>query len=212
MSVHCDAKVDQRESPATTRLQSQKKYKEDVPIVLLDIDGVLNMLGPQMGVKSAWGPNMVQNSSIQNHKNAKYPFYWCPAVVTKLNDWSDRDLIEVRWLTTWDADAPKFVAPVLGLRDWPLARDPVLKLTKLAAATRIAKDNPNRPIVWIDDDLGSFFKPGDQESLVFWTTRKKTLFIMPNALQGLTESDVLAVEAFIKNPVQDFRIVEHYRD
>lgn len=179
-------------SSCDASVQGTKENKEKA-IMLLDIDGVINMLGPQVKKAPKW-------TNFKSSKINGYPFHWSPTVVDKLNEWTDDNLVEVRWLTTWDMRAQTFVTPALALRNFSLARDPALNLSKLFAATRIAQAEPNRPIVWIDDDMASFFKPTDMENISYWMRREKTMLVVPNALMGLEPEDLEAIEKFLRNP------------
>jgi hypothetical protein len=162
-----------------------------IPVLLLDIDGVVNIVGAQMNIPLKW--KVVKSATLN-----QYPFSWAPAVVEKLNHWADTKQAEIRWLTTWDNNARTIVGPALGLREFYLARDPALQLSKLIAATRIAKNEPDRPIVWIDDDMSRIFgNPNDIDIIKYWVARKNTLLVETDPLQGLVDSDLKMVEEFL---------------
>jgi hypothetical protein len=80
---------------ATTVQQLGKKP----PIILLDIDGVINILGTAEtgypSTKRAWVPFPLKAPYA-------FPFRWAPVLIDTLNDWSASGKAEIRWLTTWD--------------------------------------------------------------------------------------------------------------
>jgi hypothetical protein len=89
--------------------------------------------------------------------NLPYLLTWAPALIGALNDWSVSGKAEIRRLTAWDNHAQSAVAPLVGLKHFELARDPKDGWTKLLAANLIAHDEVGRPIMWIDDQLFSYF-------------------------------------------------------
>jgi hypothetical protein len=185
---------------------SSSNKDNNKPIILLDIDGVLNMLGHQLlqlpDAKKLVGWPEIKTGNVHYplKKPFNFPFAWAPALIEKLNSWAQNNTAEIRWLTTWDNYAKTNVAPVLGLSEFIVARDPALNLSKLTAATTIATAEPSRPIVWIDDDLTAFFHPNDVNSIKYWGRRGSTFLIQTNYLFGLLPSDIERIDLFLRNP------------
>jgi hypothetical protein len=108
---------------------------------------------------------------------------------------------EVTWATTWMGDAGSILGPELGLgEDWPfidmaeeirLARagEEVGETWKLPAIQRWAVGR-DRPIAWVDDDLGP--------DAADWAERRSesgrpTLLVATSPFAGLTEGEVDAL-------------------
>jgi hypothetical protein len=190
-----------------------------VPLILLDIDGVINMGEPR---RSRW-PQLKTKNVVDKRNGRSYRFDYAVGVVDQLNQWADSGLAEIRWLTTWDESARSCVAPALGLRNFALARDPAEHLTKYDAARRTAEqtftsneealkspavaDTKNeasgrtRPIIWIDDMLRTLFcRPGGTDDINYWRHRQQTLLLEPDRRDGLTPSQMDCIESFLLDP------------
>lgn len=122
---------------------------------------------------------------------------YSPAMVEKFNSFSRSGLAEIRWLTTWDKSARTMLAPALGFDEFLLARDPEKGIGKDEAAEKLAQDYPDRPIVWLDDEVGWY----TSDKRDFWMQRSaKTLLLQPDQNTGLTPQQLDLVEKFLKFP------------
>lgn len=184
------------------------------PLVLLDVDGVLNAVGPLTG-DPAQGWDDWQTGRACALGRA-WPIRWSPGLVARVLAWRERG--EVSWLTTWGHEANRGLAPLLGLPQLPVAGtadDPEGTATSAAGDTlasvtpaapdeltgrwwkfdvvrRVLRAEPDRPLVWLDDDLGAV--PG----VAAWTRAHATcLLLAPDRREGLTPGDADAVEAFL---------------
>ena len=83
------------------------------PLVLLDVDGVLNVLGDE----SHWE---VLVSGWATTEGRSFPITWSPEVVQTLNAWIAAG-VEVQWLTTWGHDANHSLRHLLGLPELEVA-------------------------------------------------------------------------------------------
>lgn len=123
------------------------------PILLLDVDGVLNAVTDSD--PKAWG-------DWQQDRANGFGICWSPKMIAALNDLADR--VEFRWLTTW-WDMTERLA-FLGLHEGITVANTEEEYLdreggpgswwKLNTAKRVAEEG--RPIIWIDDDL-AFDKP-----------------------------------------------------
>jgi hypothetical protein len=111
------------------------------PIILLDVDGVLN------NCDSIEYPD--EQRTIVNGFHIRYS----PTIVSAFNNFARGGLAEVRWLTAWGLRARKLLSPALGIDDFLTARDDGWEPTKGIVAKTIADASPDRPIVWVDDEL-----------------------------------------------------------
>lgn len=138
------------------------------PVLLLDIDGVVNSLlkqPPSMGwPKDAW-----LQADYTDADGRVWPLLWASPVVEYLSNLHRQGRLEVRWHTTWQEQAVEF-AKIVGLpTEWTVAEAPefqanwglfakeqILKAQptwwKYPAALRVLTDE-GRPLIWIDDDL-----------------------------------------------------------
>ena len=158
---------------------------------MLDIDGVVNAL----------------HSSRRDLKTVKayiYNINYSPIVVDKLNEWSKSGAAEIRWLTTWNERAQQYLAPKLGLRNFPLAREPFDEETdanrKGISAYRNIIDHPDRPLIWIDDVVSNIV--GNEPNRSFWENRNHTLFVEPKESKGLTVKELALIDRFIADPAK----------
>jgi hypothetical protein len=148
---------------------SKPKKTQNLPLILLDVDGVINRFVTN---KKIWMDEMevAVNCGGDSYRSIRYS----PTVVAALNQIFETGLAEIRWLTYWNQEAQEYLAPQLGLRHFEMGND--LRYTdKGPAAKEWAILHPERPIVWIDDEI-SMHSFCDSE---FWATRPKTMLIAP---------------------------------
>jgi hypothetical protein len=166
------------------------------PLILLDIDGVINTDNRHSG---AFWTDVRKGGTI----------HYSPTLVEHLNRWTLNELAEIRWLTDWNERANSVLAPAIGLQLFTLARNEDAKISKLDAFIQNSKKNdPSRLIIWIDDELKSFKELNDKleqtyhmkylqyEKNVF--TRPNTVFLSPAI--GLTPEHVSLVDAILSDP------------
>ena len=167
----------------------------DVPILLLDVDGVLNAgrLDPPEG----WRQGRFNGFRLS----------WDPTVTARLREWHDAGRVELRWLTTWMTDADRLLAGPMGLPRGlkTYGRDDVASTGflgrwagaagwwKLAAAREAAREEPDRRIVWIDDDLAE-----QADDTGDWlAANPHVLVVAPDLYAGLTHEQLDEVEAWL---------------
>lgn len=125
------------------------------PLILLDLDGVINDLGSLAGMKRPWRVDIVRSHGYTVH----IPSYM-PALIRAL-----ADLAEIHWLTTWRHRANDAVADHLGAGRFPVIDDGTGDRHvdwKPAAAFAVAGEaiEAGRPVIWIEDFGG--FIPRDE--------------------------------------------------
>jgi len=148
------------------------------PLLLLDVDGVLNPLSaPRRGGFRRYellGFDVRLSRAHGRRLNA-------------LDEW-----FEIVWATTWQHDAPRLIAPRIGLRG---THDVIefgevsldVDTWKLRDVARFVGDGP---CAWIDDDLGA--------DAYWWADAREapTLLIRPDPRVGVTDDDFQTLEAF----------------
>jgi hypothetical protein len=165
------------------------------PILLLDVDGVLNAVHPDL--PEGWRRGTYNG----------YVLSWDPTVTTRLREWHESGRVELQWLTTWTERADQLLAEPMGLPRGlrTHSRDGVLPTGfggrlvgasgwwKLAAARAVAEAEPDRRIVWVDDDLA------DQaaDTGEWLAANAQVLVVAPDLFAGLTHAELDRVEAWL---------------
>ena len=167
----------------------------DVPILLLDVDGVLN--AASLDLPEDWSRGTFNGYVLQ----------WDPTITARLRRLHESGRVEIQWLTTWTTDADRLLAEPMGLprglRTHARADAAPTGFTgrlggpggwwKLAVAQEVAAAEPDRRIVWIDDDLAEqAADTGD-----WLAANPHVLVVAPNLFAGLTHAQLDAIEAWL---------------
>ena len=148
----------------------------DRPFLLLDVDGVLNPL------------SVAKPSGFTRYKLLGYEVW----LSTQHGEWlrTLAQWFDLVWATTWEYQAPRLIAPRVGLPKMPVIevdRGAVDDTWKLRDVQRFVAD---RPLAWVDDDLWA-------DAFAWAEAREQpTLLIRPSATLGLTKEHVWRLEAF----------------
>ena len=168
------------------------------PVLLLDVDGVLNAVHPDL--PSGWRRGTYNG----------FVLTWDPTVTARLRALHESGRVEIQWLTTWTVNADKLLAEPMGLPRGLRThdREDVLPTGfggefrgisgwwKLAAARAVAQAEPGRRIVWIDDDLTE-----QAEDTQEWlAANEQVLVVAPAFFTGLTHAELDRVEAWLADP------------
>ncbi len=120
----------------------------ECPLILLDVDGVLNP-----GTRP--GPEWERYRC--SGENGSFNLWLNPDHGPALFDLAKKTGAELVWATTWEHHANREIAPILGLPELPVIEvtkggeldDPMVCWKSPAVAEYVA----GRPFVWFDDDL-----------------------------------------------------------
>jgi hypothetical protein len=186
----------------------------DRPLVLLDVDGVLNAV-PGFGRSDVWAD---WQTGAATAGGRRYLITWSPTVLEAVRSW--RELADMQWLTTWGHDANASLRHLLGLPELPVAGtwedevapgapspeggshadvtpaapDPLTgRWWKLDVVRRTAAAAPRRRLVWLDDDLRGRSVVRD-----WMTAHTSSLLVAPDPSSGLVRADLDAVTAFLR--------------
>src|SRR3954471_5917854 len=122
----------------------------DVPILLLDVDGVLS--AACVDLPEGWKRGVFNG----------FVLTWNPTVTARLRELHESGRVEIQWLTTWTTEADRLLAEAMGLP--PCLGDPARGdwapagfagvfggrsgWWKLPTARAVAEAEPDRRIVW----------------------------------------------------------------
>jgi hypothetical protein len=177
-------------------------YEEVVPapppILLLDVDGVLNAVC--LDLPEGWQRGIYNGFVLS----------WDPTVTARLRDLHESGRVELQWLTTWTENADALLAEPMGLPRGlrTHGRDDVLPTGfegrlrglsgwwKLAAARGVAEAEPGRRIVWVDDDLAA----QGEDTSDWLAANGQVLVVAPDLSTGLTHAELDRVEAWLAEP------------
>jgi hypothetical protein len=162
---------------------------EKRPVWLLDVDGVINMIGSK---QSRW-PGPMRRADV-----CGYPIRWSPALVDAVNTVHRSGMCEVRWATTWiEGGAVDRLAETLGFDYFETAytRFPheVHDEAKMRAAVRVLA--VGRRLVWTDDEVVPL-TAADRVALL-GPDDGRWLTIRPGQSRGLGPKDLAVVASFL---------------
>ncbi len=167
----------------------------DVPILLLDVDGVLN--AARADLPAGWERGTFNG----------YVLTWDPTITARLRKLHESGRVEIQWLTTWTTDADRLLAEPMGLPRGLVTHaradtaptgfagvfDGRSSWWKLAAARTVAEAEPDRRIVWVDDDLAE--QAADTGEWL--AAHPRVLVVAPHLFVGLTHEQLDAIEAWL---------------
>lgn len=185
---------------------SSKKY-EQKPLILLDIDGVVNAAGR----KTRYWKDAKTIPSLEalypDGSSKKFQIMYSPTVVKAINRWSE--IAEIKWLTSWDERADTYFGPALGIKKLGVGR-PSEDVFKLDAVVDWAKANPDRAIIWIDDQLSNFKCEHEMNPVYdeFIFKRKNTVLVSP--VNGLIREHIEFVDRILadRRETKDKKIIK----
>ena len=167
----------------------------DRPILLLDVDGVLN--AASVHLPEGWERGVFNG----------YVLSWDPTITARLRKLHESGRVEIQWLTTWTTDADRLLAEPMGLPRGLVTHaradsaptgflGPLggrASWWKLAAARAVAEAEPDRRIVWVDDDLAE--QAADTGEWL--AAHPHVLVVAPELLVGLTHEQLDQIEAWL---------------
>jgi len=167
----------------------------DVPILLLDVDVVLNAASRDL-------PDGWKRGTFNG-----FVLSWDPTITARLRELHESGRVEIQWLTTWAWNADRLLAEPMGLPRGlkthaekgavPIGFLGTLRGAsgwwKLALAREAAEAEPDRRIVWIDDDLAE--QAADTGNWL--AANPHVLVVAPDLFRGLTHQQLDEIEAWL---------------
>ena len=189
------------------------------PLLLLDVDGVLNALGGWEAYPQVW-PHWT--SGHARAEGRAYRIVFSPDVVDRLRGWHDAGQVELQWLTTWGHDANASLRGLLDLPELvvagtyqdedaaadrqidgaashaavaPAAPDPLTgRWWKYEVVRRVLADQPDRTVLWVDDELHDHAGPFRR-----WAQDQRRVHaIGPAPHTGLTPADLDLIDSLLR--------------
>lgn len=159
--------------------------RRTLPVVFVDIDGVLAPLAMREGLQDAYVGGW-QGTIVYD-----------PAVIAAIKRWHVEGLAEVRWLTSWDEDANACFAPAVGLPEFQVHPEPTRGgLPGWWKEVVVCRElyETSRRVVWLEDEADS----SAAARRVVDADPDRALFVVPDPRAGLTVADCVRVEAFLR--------------
>lgn len=162
------------------------------PILYLDVDGVISPHG-----RSVWLDSVAVR--LENSYGVSYTVRLSRSMGQSIAGLG----VEIRWATSWGHDAPKLIAPLIGLpsgsavtskpgADPPLLGDQGFSLFK-GADIRREVELEGRPFIWVDDDSIT-----ELDRLWAANLQVDCLLIQPDAYLGLEPKHLVQMRGFIE--------------
>ena len=144
-------------------------------------------------------------------------------VVDRLNQWSRKRTAEVRWMTYWGRRAATVFGPTVGLDTFEHGRDVYVEdPDKEVQVFRWIERNPERKIVWVDDEIHHYLrsfgsKKNSNLPLVDrMMQHPNLLMVQPDCMKGLTTEELKTIDIFLTGEMkaeevlaQNMRIVRN---
>lgn len=168
----------------------------NLPVWLLDVDGVVNARRP------AWDQPFAQGHAFVD--GVTYRLQWAPALTRYIKAVHKRGAAEVRWATTWVDHVhqverllrlPAFHTAFRGLGNSPAVGAPERKL----AAALYVVEVERRPLIWTDDDA---IPVGGEDRRRLEEAGVPVLLLAPDPFEGLTPGHLDAIDAFLDSAVE----------
>jgi hypothetical protein len=162
-------------------------YPPVKPLLLLDVDGVLN---PGASRNQVDKDRLAHRYYVRHFKG--YRVFLSPEHGPMLTEFCERQGLELVWATTWEHDANSLIGPVVGL-----PRLPVIEFGGNCEHWKfdaVAEYADGRPLAWLDDDLRLYPKHRG------WFEEQRgdtpTLLHTVAGMQGLVADDLATVAAW----------------
>lgn len=185
----------------------------DPPVMLLDVDGVLNAHGPYPGattknrrLNALWGCRMDRGIASMNGRD--WVMKWAQPLMAELVSLHEDGAAEVRWASTWNSHIDQLEL-LFGLPKWPIAFETTgLHWTEVAKRKRRAandvREREGRRLIWVDDAEVPYHWELAHAAM---TADGRSLLIRPREEIGLRPEDIEKIRLFCADPAADEEIL-----
>lgn len=165
----------------------------ELPLVLLDFDGVFNALAVLMDM-SEWQDGKNHSACMPS---GTHGFSYSPSVA---QFFAVRvHLAEFTWLSTWEEETPIY-GTAMGLPEFSwigtegMDQEPSAPWWKFQVVQQLAAQFPERRMLWVDDEI-----PADiADPIRVWLSGNRHVdFIRPDDFYGLRAHDLEKIEEFL---------------
>jgi hypothetical protein len=189
------------------------------PLWLLDVDGVLNAVNVIEDLQALeqdtnWPDYQVGRADGGRRPGHTFQIIWSPTLVKRMVVLVEADLVEIRWLTTWEGRAQTEIAPLLGLPHFELAGERNFEAEyraysdranvgdywwKFPIARAAVEDTPQRALIWSDDDLPAIPEASEWARERWKNGGGQACLVSPRFDLGISPRQMEAIEQFIEN-------------
>ena len=170
-----------------------------LPIIALDVDGVISPLGGQDHFPEAALVAWNADDLIQAKSSEAFGLYAVKPVLDFLSTVHNDGRAAIHWHTSWRTRAPKILAPDFKLPEWPLLNDNGAyhsskgwwKLDTIEATI-----SEGHRVIWLDDDVSDAVNSG--EIGLELTSNKNLHIVSPDVMVGLTQTDLNSIDVKLK--------------
>jgi hypothetical protein len=163
------------------------------PLVLIDFDGVFNIVNLLDEVENGWDD--VNEFVVSRKSDGKPNVLLSPSVISFFNRLVDLGVVDIEWLTVWRERTELFPGSI-GIANLPWHNSPAHYAAnpwwKLIVIQSICASDPDRPILWVDDDLAY------ARDVAEWLPSAPQVEILsPDTYKGLVREDLDKISAFV---------------
>lgn len=184
---------------ATLSRNSLNKASTDLPVVFLDVDGVLNAfnLDPVLATFEDF-----EDHEVRLDEGNRFRMIFNLCLSRKMGEHLRALPAEIVWTTTWEHRADSVVASLcglprgLGVLSRPIGSTRLDGAWKFDEVRRVVAENM-KPFVWIDDDMDTFRNGSDSARRWAADLPIRNLPISPDPRTGLTHGHLETIEAFL---------------
>lgn len=168
----------------------------DIPVWLLDIDGVINACTRKPDT-SVWPADVWEAKKVNG-----FPILCARPALDFITAVHKEGRAEVRWHTTWQKDSA-LIEQAYGLPSLPVQDCPEFAgrygndaWFKLPAAERVVMKE-GRDLIWTDDDLVLCNHGDEWVTLEYMKDERRVLTIAPHDTTGLTPKHLRQIAEFL---------------
>ena len=169
--------------------------------IYLDVDGVINAISDRPPrANTGWSGDWHQVRVKPSTSWSDFAMTISTELLDQLRELSERPDVTIKWLTTWEHDAPGVLCETIGwacgmdFEVLPRTSSPELDVWWKYVAIRDDWDGESR-VIWLDDDLGRY----EARAARAWLEElsPNSLGIAPDTLHGLRRADLATIRAFL---------------